>query len=136
MMSKYCPLTDDDVVYLECLECENQMCRREYESERFYLFIGGSGFEPYSADRALAGKRSAGKQIIIVSSLPGTYAYAKKAGVLFRQSTDPIEDCLMLLKKPDSGALVIIRDKADAFLAKRIKATGIRTHVIKEKNGN
>lgn len=135
-MAKYCPLTDDDVVYLECLECDNQMCRRDYEIERFYLFIGGSGFDPRLTDRALAGKRSENKQIIIVSALPGTYAYAKRAGLLFRRSTDPVGDCLLLARKPDSGALIVVRDKADAFLAQRIKATGIKTHTHEEKNGN
>ena len=70
------------------------------------------------------------------TALPGTYAYAKRAGLLFRRSTDPVGDCLLLARKPDSGALIVVRDKADAFLAQRIKATGIKTHTHEEKNGN
>ena len=27
-MAKYCPVTNDKVLYLECLECEEKICKR------------------------------------------------------------------------------------------------------------
>ena len=27
-MAKYCPIINDKVLYLECLECENKVCKR------------------------------------------------------------------------------------------------------------
>lgn len=30
-MSQYCPLLKRNVVYLECLECDNKVCKEEYE---------------------------------------------------------------------------------------------------------
>ena len=27
-MAKFCPVTNDKVLYLECLECEDKICKR------------------------------------------------------------------------------------------------------------
>lgn len=134
-VAKYCPLTDDDVVYLECLECENQMCRRDYESERFYLFVAGSWFDAEALCRAVAGKVRKKKQIIIISPLKYAETFAEKTGMIFRRSADPVQDCLVLMKKPDSGAIVFADGRRDERLAEKLKRTGIRTHVVK-KGGN
>ncbi len=28
-MSKFCPITKEKVLYLECLECDTKMCKRQ-----------------------------------------------------------------------------------------------------------
>ena len=28
MMSKYCPITNSNVVYLECLDCDEKLCEK------------------------------------------------------------------------------------------------------------
>lgn len=134
-MAKYCPLTDEEVVYLECLDCTDAVCRRDYEKERFYLFIGGSWFDNETACKAVAGKLAKKKQIIIVSSMPQAETFAKKTGMLFRRSDDPVQDCLVLHRKPDSGALVFVSQKADEILAEKIRKTGITVHA-RRKSGN
>ena len=30
-MSRYCPVLEHRVVYLDCLECEDRLCEKEYE---------------------------------------------------------------------------------------------------------
>lgn len=128
-MAKYCPLTDESVIYLECLECHDEMCRRNYERERFYLFVGGSHFDSDVTNLALAGKRRNRRQIIIVSSLKEAKYYARANSFLFREASSPIHDCMLLGRKPDSGALILVWNEADEKLAERIRETGIRTHV-------
>lgn len=140
-MAKYCPLTDESVIYLECLECRDEMCRRDYESERFYLFVGGAHFDSDVANLALAGKRRNRRQIIIVSPLKEAKYYASANNFLFRESSSPIHDCMLLARKPDSGALILVWNESDEQLAEKIKGTGIRTHVSvmrkpKRKTGN
>lgn len=128
-MAKYCPLTDEDVVYLECLECRNEMCRRDYEKERFYLFVGGSWFSGVFVDFALQRKKENGKQIILVSALADCREYAEKRGFIFRESTDPVSDCLLLRRKPDAGAIVFADSRNDQAMFEKIRSTGIRAYV-------
>lgn len=133
-MAKYCPLTDDDVVYLECLDCKDKLCQKDFEKDRFYLFVAGSWFNEDFADLALKRKKMSGKQIILVSSLKQCEEYAKKRHFLFRKSTEAVSDCLVLCRKPDAGALIFANDIYDQRLLEKIKQTGIKTHVKFKKS--
>lgn len=33
-MSKYCPIFKRNVVYLECLECDDKLCEKEEDAEK------------------------------------------------------------------------------------------------------
>ncbi len=39
-MSRYCPLSDSQVVYLKCMECGNRVC--ENENQMFHCIVAGT----------------------------------------------------------------------------------------------
>ena len=42
-MSRYCPLTESKVLYLQCLECEDKACRKiGTDNNMFYCIVTGS----------------------------------------------------------------------------------------------
>lgn len=128
-VSKYCPITDEDVVYLECLECRNKMCRRNYETERFYLLVAGHPLRPDVMtdviDYAIAKKRTQA-QIIIVSDSEAARRYACFRNLLFRRTEDPIGEAKKLVRKPDCGAIIFIGEEEDRQVLKVMKDLGIR----------
>lgn len=83
-MSKYCPYTNNNVVYLHCQECENKIC----ENDWFYcLVVGSRTFSDYAKmekylDKMLSSHKH---KVVIVSggargadSLAEKYAYNRE----------------------------------------------------------
>lgn len=79
-MSKYCPYTDGNVVYLQCQECERKIC----EDNWFYCLVVGSrtftDFDKMSAylDKVLS---SYNKIVIVSGGANGADSLAEKYAI-------------------------------------------------------
>lgn len=47
-MAKTCPVTKEKVLYLECLECEDKMCRTVQKGKEIEKNNAGAEIQPHS----------------------------------------------------------------------------------------
>lgn len=77
-MAKYCPYTNNNVVYLQCQECDNKICEKEW----FYcLVVGSRTFSDYAKmesylDKMLSSHKN--KVVIVSGGANGADSLAEK----------------------------------------------------------